>query len=130
MGYLVFPARKGTQKVNYIPWYDVILMLVGTASFLYFTFNAKAIIAQGSIFQTWQIVIGIIGILSLAEVCRRSVGLPILLVAAAFLVYALTVGLSNPVFFRRVNYAVRQLFYSKEGIFSTPKSLLPTVACS
>ena len=120
LGYLVFPARKGTQKVNYIPWYDCILMVVGSASFLYFTFNAKAIIAQGSIFQTWQIVIGIIGILSLAEVCRRSVGLPILLVAAAFLVYALTVGLSNPVFFRRVSYAVRQLFYSKEGIFSTP----------
>ena len=120
LGYLIFPAKKGHQKVNYIPWYDVILMLLGTASFLYFTFNAKAIIAQGSIFQTWQIVIGIIGILCLAEVCRRSVGLPILLVAAAFLVYALTVGLSNPVFFRRVNYAVRQLFYSKEGIFSTP----------
>ena len=120
LGYLVFPAKKGQQKVNYIPWYDLILMVVGTASFLYFTFNAKAIIAQGSIFQTWQIVIGIIGILSLAEVCRRSVGLPILLVAAAFLVYALTVGLSIPVFFRRVNYAVRQLFYSKEGIFSTP----------
>ena len=120
LGYLIFPAKKGHQKANYIPWYDLILMVLGTASFLYFTFNAKAIIAQGSIFQTWQIVVGIIGILSLAEVCRRSVGLPILLVATAFLVYALTVGLSNPVFFRRVNYAVRQLFYSKEGIFSTP----------
>ena len=120
LGYLVFPAKKGHQKVNYIPWYDLILMVLGTASFLYFTFNAKAIIAQGSIFQTWQIVVGIIGILSLAEVCRRSVGLPILLVASAFLIYALTVGLSNPVFFRRVNYAVRQLFYSKEGILSTP----------
>ena len=120
LGYLVFPARKGHQKVNYIPWYDVILMVVGTASFLYFTFNAKAIIAQGLFFKNWQIVVGIIAILSLAEVCRRSVGLPILLVAAAFLTYALTVGLSNPVFFRRVSSAVRTLFYSKEGVFSTP----------
>ena len=120
LGYLIFPARKGHQRTNYIPWYDIILMLVGTGSFLYFTFNAVSIIHQGALFKTYQIVIGIIGILSLAEVCRRSVGLPILLVASAFLIYALTVGLSNPDFFRRVSYAVRQLFYSKEGIFSTP----------
>ena len=120
LGYLVYPARKGQQRANYIPWYDLILMVVGTGSFLYFTFNAKSIIAQGSIFQPYQIVIGVIGILSLAEVCRRSVGLPILIVAGAFLLYALTVGLANPDFFRRVSYTVRQLFYSKEGIFSTP----------
>ena len=23
LGFLVFPARKGVQKVNYLPWYDV-----------------------------------------------------------------------------------------------------------
>ena len=40
LGYLVFPARKGQQKVNYIPWYDVILMVLGVGSFLYFSFNA------------------------------------------------------------------------------------------
>ena len=50
MGYLVFPARKGHQRVNYIPWYDVILMVCGTGAFLYFAFNARSIIQQGSIF--------------------------------------------------------------------------------
>ena len=40
LGFLVFPARKGQQRVNYIPWYDFVLMLLGTGSFLYFTFNA------------------------------------------------------------------------------------------
>ena len=120
LGFLVFPASKSHHKKNHIPWYDILAMVLGAAAFLYFSFNAVTIIQQGTRFAPYQIVIGIIGILTLAEVCRRSVGLPILLVAAAFLVYALTVGLSNPVFFRRVNYAVRQLFYSKEGIFSTP----------
>ena len=120
LGYLIFPAKKGHQQVNHIPWYDVILMLLGTGSFLYYTFNAQTIIHQGIMFQPYQIVIGIIGILSLAEICRRSVGLPILFVAGAFLIYALAVGLPNPSFLRRVNSAVRQLFYSKEGIFSTP----------
>ena len=120
LGYLVFPARKGEQKVNYIPWYDVVLMVLGTAAFLYFTFNAMTIIQQGTNFTWYQIIIGIVGILSLAEVCRRSVGLPILIVAAVFVVYALIWGLSNPSLMGKLNYTVRYLFYSKEGILSTP----------
>ena len=120
LGYLVFPARKGQQKVNSIPWYDIVLMILGTGSFLYFTFNALTIIQQGSNFDTYQIIIGIVGILALAEVCRRSVGLPILIVAAFFVLYALIWGLSNPTLMGKLNYTVRYLFYSKEGILSTP----------
>ena len=120
LGFLVFPARRGQQRVNYIPWYDVVLMLLGTGSFLYFTFNAMDIIQQGGMFAWHQILIGIVGILCLAEVCRRSVGLPILIVAAAFIIYALGWGLTNPSFTGRLNLMVRNLFYSKEGILSTP----------
>ena len=120
IGFLVFPARKGTQKVNHIPWYDIVAMVLGTGAFLYFTANAMDIIQQGSRFEAYQIVIGIVGILALAEVCRRSVGLPILIVAGVFIVYALIWGLSNPSLWGKLNYAVRYLFYSKEGILSTP----------
>ncbi len=120
IGFLVFPAHKGVQKVNHMPWYDIAAMVIGTGAFLYFTANAMTIIQQGSRFETYQILIGIIGILALAEVCRRSVGLPILIVAGAFLIYALIWGLSNPSLWGKLNYAVRYLFYSKEGILSTP----------
>ena len=120
MGFLVFPARKGHQKVNHIPWYDIVAMIAGTGAFLYFTVFAVDIIQQGSNFAWYQIVIGIVGILALAEVCRRSVGLPILIVAAFFIVYALIWGLSNPSLWGKLNYTVRYLFYSKEGILSTP----------
>jgi len=120
IGYLVFPARKGHQKVNYMPWYDVVLMICGTGAFLYYTANAMTIIQQGSRFEWYQIAIGIVGILSLAEVCRRSVGIPILVVAGCLILYALIWGLSNPTLGGKLNYAVRYLFYSKEGIMSTP----------
>ena len=120
MGYMIFPAKKGVQKVNYMPWYDIVLMIAGTSAFLYFTFFAEAIIKQGAKLEIFQIVIGIIGIFALAEVCRRAVGLPILIVAAAFVIYALFFGLSNPDFMKRLNTLVRTLFYSKEGILSTP----------
>ena len=120
IGFIVFPARKGHQKVNAFPWYDALIMVLGSAAFLYFTFNAETIIMQGSKFQPYQVAIGIVGILALCEVCRRSVGLPILIVAGCFVVYALVWGLSNPDFGRRVTRVVGQLFYTKEGIFSTP----------
>jgi len=120
LGYLVFPARKGQQKVNYMPWYDIVLMICGTGAFLYYAANALTIIQQGSNFEWYQIVIGIVGIISLMEVCRRSVGLPILIVASCFIVYALIWGLSNPSLWGKLNYSVRYLFYGKEGILSTP----------
>ena len=119
IGYLVFPVKKGQQKVNSMPWYDWILMILGTGSFLYFTFNAMNIIQQGSKFDFYQVIIGIIGVLSLAEVCRRSVGVPILIVAGALLIYALVV-LPNPTFSGKLTYMISYLFYSKEGILSTP----------
>ena len=50
LGFLVYPARKGVQRVNHIPWYDIVMMVAGTGAFLYFTFNAMDIIQQGSRF--------------------------------------------------------------------------------
>ncbi len=120
LGFLTYPAKKGMQKVNYMPWYDIVLMVGGTGSFLYYTFNALTIIQQGTRFTTFQIIIGVVGVIALMEVTRRSVGWPILIVAAAFIVYALSYGLTNPDFFGRVRYLIRNLFYTKEGIMSTP----------
>ena len=120
LGFLVFPAKKSHQRPNHIPWYDIVMMVLGTGAFLYYAANAKTIIQQGSVFAPYQIIIGVIGVLALAEVCRRSVGLPILIVAGCFLVYALTAGLSNPSLWGKLNYTIRYLFYGKEGVLSTP----------
>ena len=119
IGFLVFPARKGVQKTNYIPWYDLLVMALGTSSFLYFCFAAEAITDRFKI-TSFEVVIGIVGILCLAELCRRSVGLPILCVAGALLIYALIWGPGNPDILKRITSIVRVLFYSKEGILSTP----------
>lgn len=119
IGFLVFPAKKGAQKVNFMPWYDVLLMIAGTGSFLYYTFNAVEIVSRYKI-TTVEVIIGVIGILCLAELCRRSVGLPILCVAGALLAYALIWGSTNPSMMARITENVRVLFYSKEGILSTP----------
>ncbi len=120
IGYLMYPAKKGKQRANYMPWYDVVLMILGTGAFLYYAFNAEAIIQQGSKFEFFQIMIGVVGVLALVELCRRSVGLPIIIVAGCFVAYALIWGLSNPTFMGKLNYIIRYLFYGKEGVLSTP----------
>ena len=121
IGYLVYPAKKGMQRANYIPWYDIALMLVGSASFFYFTFDAMTIIQQGNKFELHQIIIGVIGILCLLELCRRCVGMPIIIVAAVFIIYALGWGLTNPDILRRIEGLVGKLFYTTtSGILSTP----------
>lgn len=119
IGFLVFPAKKGIQKVNYMPWYDIVLMIAGTGAFLYYCINASKIVARFNI-NALEVIIGIIGILCLAELCRRSVGIPILCVAGVLLIYALIWGSTNPDFFKRITETVRVIFYSKEGILSTP----------
>lgn len=121
IGYLMYPIKKGMQKTNYIPWYDIILMVLGTASFFYYTVDAMTIIQQGNKFELYQIIIGIIGIICLLELCRRCVGIPIIIVAVAFIIYALIWGLQNPDFMRRIFRLVGNLFYTTtSGILSTP----------
>ena len=36
MGFLYYPASKHHVKPNYIPWYDVLIMLVGAGCFFYY----------------------------------------------------------------------------------------------
>ncbi len=121
IGFLIYPAKKGAQRVNYIPWYDFILIIIGSAAFFYYTFDAMTLIQQGNKFQLYQIIIGVIGIICLLELCRRCVGMPIIIVAVVFIIYALGWGLTNPDFFRRLEGLIGKLFYTTtSGILSTP----------
>ena len=72
IGFLTYPVKKGHVKVNSMPWYDIILMLVGASCFLYFAFNALPIIKLATRIQTHHVIIGAIGILVLIELRRRS----------------------------------------------------------
>ena len=124
LAYIVYPARKGKQRVNYMPWYDIVLALLGAAACLYFTINSKAIMTGSTKHSTMQIVIAIIAILVIAEACRRCVGFPILIVAAGFIIYALWGGgMRNPSFEGNFNKLIDNLFYKDLGIFGTPISM-------
>ncbi|MDR0600925.1 MAG: TRAP transporter fused permease subunit [Treponema sp.] len=119
-GYLLYPLRRAmTKRVNHIPWYDMTLGILGSASFFYYTFNFSSIVGRAVLLLPLDIVMGVAGIIALAELCRRVVGLPILVVAAGFIIYSAASGFS----LRRV---VHQLFYTTEGIIGTPTGVCST----
>ena len=114
LGYLNFPIRKGITKVNHMPWYDIIFMVVGAFPFFYFAYHAKDIImlATRVTKDPFMVAIAIIGVLALMELCRRSVGIPILCVVGCLLVYTFI-----NVRFGKVVY---DLFYTTTGLMNTP----------
>lgn len=116
MGYLTYPASKHHVRHNYIPWYDYVLMVIGSACFFYFYFSYDSLVrvlTSASKISDIQVIIGIVGILVLMELCRRCVGIPILCVVGALLIYTFATGISM----KRVIYT---LFYTTSGIMSTP----------
>ena len=124
MGYLYYPMSKHHVKENYIPWFDWIIMVLGAACFFYYAFNFDSIIAvlTSATKMTPQfIAIGIIGILCLVELCRRCVGVPILCVVGALLIYTfwsmLSKGMPIKLVLGRVVYT---LFYGTGGVIGTP----------
>ena len=124
IGYLMYPAKKGVQKTNHIPWYDWIIMILGAGAYFYIVANAQDLTVRLGMMNVkpYEIVLGIIGILATFELCRRAVGLPILCVARAFVIYALyyygiTKGLGMQ---RAVTNLTIGLFYRTTGILTTP----------
>lgn len=120
MGYLTYPAKKGKMQPNYMPWYDILLMVLGAASFFYYTANAYTLLNTGlkaKLQDPMYIIAGIIGLIVLAELCRRSVGLPILCVAGIFLAYTIYWYAKDGKMMAKI---VHELFYNENGLLSTP----------
>ena len=119
VGYLTYPVKKGVQKVNHIPWYDWILMLAGAAAFLYVVVNAQSLTVRLGMSQIrpYEVAIGIVGILTLLELCRRAVGIPILCVAGVFIGYALYyyLGVKHLSLYNTVRTVSISLFYKVQG---------------
>ena len=121
IGFLIYPADKHHVKPNRIPWYDIVLMALGAGSFFYFAFNAYDIIMMNNRIDLPLIVMGVVGILVLFELCRRCVGIPILIVVAALLIYVVVWRSgynSDP--FKMFQYIISRLFYSVNGVIGTP----------
>ena len=120
LGFINYPIKRShAKRVNQVPWYDWIFAVAGGGAFFYYVVNFESIVGKAVNIGTVEIAVGVIGILLLVELCRRVVGLPILVVAGIFVGYAFYSGYS----LKRV---IHQLFYTTDGIIGTPLGVCAT----
>ena len=126
IGFLTYPAKKGSVHVNSLPWYDVVLMVIGAGCFFYFAINAMTLVRLSTRIELVHVVIGVIGVLVLMELCRRCVGVPILCVAGALIIYAFINQLSYAgavnaaTLYDALKTIIYKLFYTTSGVIGTP----------
>ena len=122
LAFLLFPPTKHSPR-NTLPWYDIVLGLIGAACWLYIVVNFDSLVRRSGNNTPLDVAIGIVGILVLFESCRRIVGLPIMIIAGSFIVFAFA-GKYLPGFLHHRGYSLQRvvchLFYNTEGIMGTP----------
>ncbi|KIX15109.1 TRAP transporter permease [Dethiosulfatarculus sandiegensis] len=120
---LSFPAFVKSPKSR-IPKIDWILCIAGVVSCLYVTVFYDDISERlGGTHTVAEIVISVIGLLCLMEATRRIVGLPMVLVASVFALYAFGGRYMPSVIAHAgvsLNRFVDHLWLTPEGIFGLP----------
>ena len=124
--YLLYPAKKEWRNTHKkVPWYDVTLAFTAMYVTYHKIFFFDSILqSRVSGYSTIDIIISILGIALVLEATRRTVGLPIVIVAGVAIIYTLvgkyipTQILSHPGF--SMDRITTNLWYRESGIFGTP----------
>ncbi|MFI3254359.1 MAG: TRAP transporter fused permease subunit [Eubacteriales bacterium] len=115
--FMLYPLKKGTSKrENYIPLYDVILAFSGIICLHQYVSDLESLNYQSSLLNLqWdtQSLYAFIGILVLAEACRRVVGPSTLWCVSLLFLYTLTID-------RPMTRIFYDLFQSDIGILGAP----------
>ena len=120
--FLIYPISKKARR-DTLPIYDIFLSALAMGVCLYIALQHVELanrINKNTVLDLW---VGGILIVLLFECCRRVVGLPIMVVAGVFILYAyfgkyMPGGLQHRGF--KVKRIITQLVYTTEGIMGTP----------
>ncbi|PAF20459.1 C4-dicarboxylate ABC transporter [Terribacillus saccharophilus] len=120
--YLLFPVNRKSKEKR-IAWYDYLLAALGFYIGAYWPVMYDNIIAQGGQMTTMDFITGSIAVLLVLEATRRTVGLPIVIIAILFMAYAYW-GRQLPDFIVHpgvdLDTLVYSLFFTTEGMLGTP----------
>lgn len=125
--FLLYPAKKGLHKKQKgIPWYDLVLAAVALFVGFYNVIFYEELLNQKIIFGyvTMDYIVATLGVLFVLEAARRCVGLPIVLVSSAAILYALFGDHIPSRLFRHHGFDWGELstalYLTTKGIYGTP----------
>lgn len=121
--FMLYPATKSGRKEQSIPWYDVLLSLLGfSVGFYHLIFEADLIERSGDP-TTADLVVATLASVLVFEAARRVVGLALPIVCALFLAYGffgqyLPLSIAHRGF--GFDQIVGQLYLGSDGILGIP----------
>ena len=120
--YLLYPASK-KWSFNKLHPLDALLAVAGALAPMYIIINYQKLVLRAGTATPLDIVFGVIGILLVLEAARRVVGVPMVVIAVVFIIYAF-IGpyIPGKLAHRGANFEtlVQHLYYTTEGIFGIP----------
>ena len=126
--YLLYPAARGMRRDRINP-VDLLFVAASLVCLGYLVVNYRSIVTQAGRLTVPDVVVGTVGVLLLFEAARRIVGLPMVIIAALFVLYALF-GEQLPGVFAHRNISIRQLvnhlWFTIEGVFGIPLGVSAT----
>jgi TRAP transporter 4TM/12TM fusion protein len=126
--YLLYPTRKKWSRTKLHP-FDLVLAIVGSMAPIYIIANYQQLVLRAGTATTMDMVIGVIGIVLVLEAARRCVGIPIVIIASAFIAYAFFGPyIPGRLAHRGVGVAdlVQHLYFTTEGVFGIPLGVSST----
>jgi TRAP transporter 4TM/12TM fusion protein len=128
LAYLLYPTNKKMSK-NKMHWFDVSLAVIAGAVALYIPFNYNNLIMRAGDQNSLDVFVAILAILLVLEAARRVVGIPIVIIASTFLLYA-KFGAFLPGFLNHRGYSIERIashmYFTTEGILGTPIAVAAT----
>jgi len=120
--FLIYPISKKARR-DTLPIYDILLSALAMGVCLYIALQHVELANRINKNTQLDLWVGGLLIVLLFECCRRVVGLPIMVVAGVFILYAyfgkyMPGGLQHRGF--KVKRIITQLVYTTEGIMGTP----------
>lgn len=126
--YLLYPVSKKSDRTK-IAVLDLILGIVAFCCMFYIIVFYKQLVMRAGITYTADLIVGGVAILLVLEAARRIIGLPMVIIAVLFILYAFF-GESMPDLIAHRNVTLKQLvnhlFFTTEGIFGIPVGVSST----
>ena len=128
LAYLLYPTRKSWSRTKIHPL-DLLLAVVAAAAPAYIVYAYQQLVLRAGTVTTLDFAVGIVGILTVVEATRRVVGIPMVVVVFAFLVYAFAGPYMPGVLAHRgltPEQLVSHIYFTTEGVFGVPLGVSST----
>ncbi|MFW6147576.1 MAG: TRAP transporter permease [Thermodesulfobacteriota bacterium] len=131
LAFLLFPATKRASRQKQDIYFYIDLLLIGLAFLVagYIILNYGEIIERQGDWTKIDVIFGLIATVLVIEACRRTIGLVMVVICLAFIVYAYF-GPYMPEFFAHKGYSLERistlLYLTTEGIYGLPLGVAAT----